>query len=325
MKHYFLKTASILIILLNLVLCTGFFGSSKLNTDNEQKFTDSLTKMYKELPENEQESFRLFVNIALNGIENHFNADYRDFRTIIVPKNLENFISLYSRAFKHGNEQYIAKFKSLNGLSAAELMDIGKAKYLTNLNTHLNFIQDKIQKLNEQIESIKIFEQELTNIKVILGDNIEVEGFTGTLLKSGYEGSLAVDIEIVNNSSYKLLGFLGTSVTFIDTSGNEIIPSNAEKLNKFALEDGTMPFQDHGKGLEPGQTVKGTLVSRFARVKKSTTIPTFKAKFYNDKIEYDLECDKFFKSYNLNSINKDVDESSKTQSSIKAELSKFNQ
>lgn len=239
------------------ILCAGC-GEPKVDVSSDQAFAKSLGKIYRSVPEAEQEAFRDFLYLAMEGKVSYLSP--LDGVKRKVP-SYDEIVKTYSLVKAAGQAKGLEQLRNISGLTRAGIINHGQAILKADLEARQDSLNEEIAKQEKIIAECVALAEDHAKVSIELSGQVEVVEAKRPG-DAGKAGAFAIASVIVNGSSRHLRNIKFGGLTISDEKGNTA--GGTVSFYDFETETGEKLFQDGNKslGLKPGETAKGKLVAR---------------------------------------------------------------
>jgi len=233
-------------------------GDPKIDTSSDQAFAKSLGKIYKSVPEAEQEAFRDYLYLTMEGKVSSLSS--LDGETRKVP-SYEEILKVYSTVKALGREKDLELLRNINGLTRTGIVDNGRAILKADLEERQARLGEEIAKQEKVIAECVALAEDRAKVVIELSDKVEAVQAKRPE-DAGKAGAFEIAVVIENGSSRHLRNIKSGGLTIADAKGNTA--GGTLSFYDFETETGEKLFQEGHKslGVKPGETVRGKLVAR---------------------------------------------------------------
>ena len=233
-------------------------GEPKVDTASDQDFAASLGKIYSSVPEAEQEAFREYLHLTMEGkvsAQSSFDGGKRK-----VP-SYDEIMKTYAQVKAKGQGKDLEQLKNINGLTKTEIFNKGRAILKAGLEERQVYLGEALAKQENIIAECVAMAEDRAKVLIELSDQVvAVEAKRPEDV--GKVGAFEIAAVIENGSSRHLRNIKFGGLTVTDASGNTA--GGTISFYDFETETGEKLFQDGNKslGLKPGETAKGKLSTK---------------------------------------------------------------
>ena len=247
------------------LLCIGC-GEPKVDTSSDQAFAKSLDKVYKTVPEAEQEAFRDFLFLTMEGKVSALSSVFGGKRKA---PSYEEILKTYSLVKAMGREGDPEPLRNIKGLTRIGIMNKGRAILKDYLEERQAALSEEIAKLEKITAECVALAEDMAKVEIELSGQVEAVPAKGPE-DAGKVGAFAIAVEIKNGSPRHLRNIKFGGLTVSDESGNTA--GGTITFHDFETEKGEKLFQNgyNSLGVQPGEAVKGKLI---ATINPSSVFP----------------------------------------------------
>ncbi len=256
-----------LFVLFACLFSIGCASEPKVDTSNDQAFVNSITEIYKALPETERADFGKYFMATIAGEITTFGF-----------KNIkeDEYGKLYSMVKLSGEEKAAKYLNAVNGMTATQIQEKGKGIWKSYWGKKLMQLNEQAAKLEASAQEFSKYAEEQAKVVVEIGEELELA--PSTISRSEHMlGSVTVPISIHNGGTLRLIQFRSDTLIVKDEDG-KIADTPSASFYNFTSENGSKPFQKgfRSEGVAPGETIKGKIVMKISFISDTFLYPPAK-------------------------------------------------
>jgi len=233
-------------------------GEPKIDTSSDQAFAKSLGKIYQSVPEAEQEDFRDYLYLTMEGKVSSLSSFDGGKRKV---PSYEEIVKVYAMVKAVGQAKDLELLRNINGLTKTGIIGKGQAILKADLEERQASLSEEIAEQEKIIAECVALAEERARVSIELSDQVTVVEAKRPA-DAGKAGSFEIAAVIENGSSRHLRNIKFGGLTVSDEKDNTA--GGTISFYDFETENGEKLFQDGHKslGVKPGETVRGRLVAR---------------------------------------------------------------
>ena len=233
-------------------------GDPTIDTSSDQAFAKSLGKIYKSVPEAEQEAFRDYLYLTMEGKVSSLSSLDGERRKV---PSYEEIVKVYATVKALGRDKDLELLRNINGLTKSGIVSNGRAILKADLEERQARLGEEIAKQEKIIAECVALAEDRAKVVIELSDKVEAVQAKRPE-DAGKAGAFEIAVAIENGSSRHLRNIKSGGLTITDTKGNTA--GGTISFYDFETETGEKLFQEGHKslGVKPGETVRGKLVAR---------------------------------------------------------------
>ncbi len=267
-----------LFVLFACLFSIGCASEPKVDTSNDQAFVNSITEIYKALPETERADFGKYFMATIAGEITTFGF-----------KNIkeDEYGKLYSMVKLSGEEKAAKYLNAVNGMTATQIQEKGKGIWKSYWGKKLMQLNEQAAKLEASAQEFSKYAEEQAKVVVEIGEELELA--PSTISRSEHMlGSVTVPISIHNGGTLRLIQFRSDTLIVKDEDG-KIADTPSASFYNFTSENGSSDFctpnfgavsDEHGEGYH--QDISTALFPILSFIRPQNELPSLTKKGHSN-------------------------------------------